>query len=370
MLTAAIILVSTAGCLEQASPKSEISALEPADDILVGVNYFAGWQRDKGGWFSKEQDWRPQYPERIPLLGQYNDQETMDKEIIAASDYGVDFFSILYYYDGPGQDRRWSPSRLNLGIKYFVNSPQAHRMKFIVEFCNSHSFKIKTDSQWDHCINIWVNAMRHPSYLRIDGMPVFKIHGWSDLLIKNNDDDLEKCRKRVASLRQSFRDAGLGKVLIGCGDGPGLLFGPGHPAAEIFDFGNTYMGVPEIPKRDIEHPYSVLTEYINNDRQNHAKDAIGYVPYIATAWNPRPWVGNQRHNFKFPTRSQWLGQLRKIRDDLNSCDNFGIILPNGRRQKIFTIYAWNEFGEGGFLAPTTGEGYMKLEAVKQVFGKN
>jgi hypothetical protein len=33
----------------------------------------------------------------------------------------------------------------------------------------------------------------------------------------------------------------------------------------------------------------------------------------------------------------------------------------------FTIYAWNEFGEGGIVAPTQGDQYMKLEGIKTVF---
>ena len=43
--------------------------------------------------------------------------------------------------------------------------------------------------------------------------------------------------------------------------------------------------------------------------------------------------------------------------------------PGGGRQKAFTIYAWNEFGEGGIVAPTRGDGYMKLESIGTVFGR-
>lgn len=39
------------------------------------------------------------------------------------------------------------------------------------------------------------------------------------------------------------------------------------------------------------------------------------------------------------------------------------------RKKMFLIYAWNEFGEGGIMAPTQGEKEMKLDAVKEVFGR-
>ena len=43
-------------------------------------------------------------------------------------------------------------------------------------------------------------------------------------------------------------------------------------------------------------------------------------------------------------------------------------LPGGGRQGIFTIYAWNEFGEGGIVAPTRSEQTMKLDAIRAVFG--
>ena len=56
-----------------------------------------------------------------------------------------------------------------------------------------------------------------------------------------------------------------------------------------------------------------------------------------------------------------------MKRDLREMEKLGLPLPGGAVQKAFTIYAWNEFGEGGFVAPTAGEKYMKLEAVKRVF---
>jgi hypothetical protein len=39
----------------------------------------------------------------------------------------------------------------------------------------------------------------------------------------------------------------------------------------------------------------------------------------------------------------------------------------GGRQKAFLIYAWNEFGEGGYLAPTKGDADGKyLKALRSV----
>ena len=36
---------------------------------------------------------------------------------------------------------------------------------------------------------------------------------------------------------------------------------------------------------------------------------------------------------------------------------------------MLLIYAWNEFGEGGIVAPTRGEKEMKLEVIEPAFGR-
>ena len=38
-------------------------------------------------------------------------------------------------------------------------------------------------------------------------------------------------------------------------------------------------------------------------------------------------------------------------------------------QPAFNIYAWNEYGEGGIMAPTQGDGFMKLDTIAKVFGR-
>jgi hypothetical protein len=144
------------------------------------------------------------------------------------------------------------------------------------------------------------------------------------------------------------------------------------PVARLFDFTATYMSIPPVDVRDEEHPYTLLAEEARTARALHAADPIPWVPYLAVGWNPRPWAHpqadpNHRRFFTFPTRGQWTAELRAIRDDFAKYPGLGLPLPGNRRQKVFTIYAWNEFGEGGFLAPTHGDGTMKLEAIRDVF---
>jgi hypothetical protein len=90
---------------------------------------------------------------------------------------------------------------------------------------------------------------------------------------------------------------------------------------------------------------------------------------LAAGWCPRPW-NDPRPCFKFPTRAEWEAELRDMKSGLASGANLGLPLSGGGRQKLFTIYAWNEFGEGGIVAPTRGEQTLKLDAIRAVFGPN
>jgi hypothetical protein len=124
------------------------------------------------------------------------------------------------------------------------------------------------------------------------------------------------------------------------------------------------------PDTSPPYPYNWLSYYLLELRGGHHFDLIPYMPLLAAGWDPSPWKydPNERPPYLPPTRKQWIRDLRRIATDLQNTPNLGIPLPDGSLQKAFTIYAWNEFGEGGYIAPTQGQQYMKLEAIRHVFG--
>lgn len=354
-------------------------AAPPEDRTLVGVNYFAGWWPELPnkwhgrGWNASEPDWRPQHPERDPILGAFNDQATMDQEIIVAANHAVDFFAILWYFPQPHNAQESAARRLNRGLECFLSSPQSHRLHFIVEYCNHRHFAVQSDPQWEQCVATWVAAMRHPSYLRVGGRLIFKVHDAAGFLAEN-EGDLVRCRSRLDALRQTVRKAGLGEMLIGGGIMSRSQIGVDAPLPRLFDFTATYMSVPPVEIRDEEYPYARLAEEARAARGIHASDPIPWVPYLAAGWNPRPWTHPQaaahhRTFFRLPSRAEWTEELRMLRDDFAKYPSLGLPLPGNRRQKALTIYAWNEFGEGGIVAPTQGSQSMMLEAIREVFSK-
>ena len=62
--------------------------------------------------------------------------------------------------------------------------------------------------------------------------------------------------------------------------------------------------------------------------------------------------------------AEWEAELEAVRRDILGCSPgsmcFGFPLPDGKVQPAVSIYAWNEFAEGGIIAPTQGGGYGKL----------
>ena len=332
-------------------------AMASHGDYLVGVYYFAGWwQKPPNKWTTDGHDWRPDYPGRIPVLGQYNDQWTMDQEIIAASSHGVDFFQILWYPNG---------GPLNEGVRTFLASTNAGRMKFTIEYVNHPPFELGTDADWEAACKEWCAAMKHPGYLRIDGRPVFKIHGL-DYFYRQNGEDPEKVRARLDTLRRIARENGLSRPLISGGVMPEGV--PLPDRAAPFDFLTSYMNMPDLPQRTEVYPYERLIRHAEEGWIRYAgQSSKFYVPYVPSGWDPRPWR-DPRASFAFPTREEWTAALQRVKAALDKHPRLGIPAEGGRK-KMLLIYAWNEFGEGGIVAPTRDEKAMKLEVIDEVFGK-
>jgi hypothetical protein len=360
--------VALAGVCLAASGPARGEASSQDDEYLVGVYYFAGWWRAlPNKWERQGRDWRADWEGRVPTLGEYNEQATMDREIVAAAEHSVDFFQILYYCQPPGKPPEPNADRLNVAVDQFMASPHAGRMKFTIETVNHPPYDAPSEQEWSEACKVWAKAMRHPSYLRIGGLPVFKIHGY-ELFLKGVEGKREAARARLEVLRKAVRDAGAGEVLLSAGILPEQIF-QGKTLDE-FSFLTTYMWMPQLPQVEPPYPYARLIDYAEAGwKIQNEKGSKHYVPYVPAGWDPRPWK-DPRCSFEMPTRQQWTDALQRAKRALDKNSRLGVPTKDGGRQKMLLIYAWNEFGEGGIVAPTRGEADMKLEAIREVFGSS
>ncbi len=254
--------------------------------------------------------------------------------------------------------------RVNEGLRLFLASPENDRIRFTIEYVNHAPFGIVDDAAWEEACRMWCDVMEHPSYLRVGGRPVFKIHGLHAFRLQNQEDPA-RVKQRIATLRKTAQQMGLPDPLVGAGASP--LGVPLAEALEPFDFVTTYMEVPRLEKQESLYPYEELLKVAKKGWTDYSEHcAKSYIPYLPAGWDPRPWQ-DPRPSFELPSRRQWQAALESVKLALDQHKNLGLPTPAGR-QKLFLIYAWNEFGEGGIVAPTHGDGHMKLETVKHVFG--
>ena len=334
------------------------------NDYLVGIYYFSGWWRSCPNKYNLYgEDWRTNYPERIALLGEYNEQATMNREIAAAASHGVDFFHILWYYLPSNQKSKAGDHNLNNGIEQFMASPNNHMMKFTIEFTNHPPFEITSDEEWGAVCREWCEIMKHSRYLQVDDRPVFKIHSVY-FFHQQNGNDNKRVAARLATFRKIAKKSGLPNPLIS-GGVAACAVTSGESAAP-YDFLTTYMEMPDLPQKEELYSYEDLIKYAEDGWKRYAKDSDKpYVPYVPAGWDPRPWK-DPRPSFATPTGEEWTSALKRVKSTLDNSSNLGILTRDGI-QKAILIYAWNEFGEGGIVAPTKGDGEMKLEAIRSVF---
>ena len=338
-----------------------------AKKTLVGVNYFAGWWRETPNKWQDSQngfaDWRGKYPERIPMYGCFNDQATMDSDIVNASDHGVDYFQILWYpVNCEGVDEAHF-DHLNEGLSHFMNSKENGRMKFCVEYCNHPPFSLVPQKEWDEACELWCEAFAHPSYLKPNGKILFKVHGHDYLMAQFGG--VPGAARRLSELREKAKNrTGLDMIITsGVTQGNDPLRLRGDMEAGI-DFFSTYMDIPPDEPVEVDYDYERLFGLAEDMAEKYGLAGVSYQPYFPAGWNPRPWH-DPRPCYALPGRVQIAECVKKLMEIIDRYDCLGISERGFGRVKAFTVYAWNEYGEGGMLAPNIIDGFSRLLGLKE-----
>ncbi len=333
----------------------------------VGVNYFSGWWREfPNKWLDSQnpgRDWRQDYVNRIPLNGCYDDQETMDQDILTASQFGIDYFQMLYYpvdsvathCDEPHQ------KHLNGGIRHFLKSPYQDKMKFVVEYCNHEPFAITDDETWERTCRQFAQWFAHPSYFTVDSKALFKIHGLNFFLQQcNHDKDL--MARRIGTLKALALEIAGKDVLVCAGIIGDDIDESLKNHLDLLDFYAVYMDMPQLAPVDTDYDFAFLKNYALDMAKKCAALGIPMMPYFPSGWNPRPWH-DPRPSFQLPTGEQLRDGVTELCRLIQSEPLLGIH-SSGRCFDGFSIYAWNEYGEGGFLSPTLVHYDEKLQGLK------
>ena len=274
------------------------------------------------------------YPSRKPYFGWIiNTTEQMEKQIEMAVKYGIDYFVFCFYvgsndpvFDESGNIKFnvLESNPYNNAVYRFLESNNNYKMKFSVLVCD-HGNRTNEKTLFQLLKYINEKFVSHPSFMYINGRPMICIF------------DSHFQNKIKASHQIN------GSLLLQ--NGMGIIPKNGINGRM------SYAGA--IPSNIGLHPYNDMSNYNNNIINNYYVNIPSYmdIPTVSVGRNEFPRADfitkNETNNYGFvePTKDELLIHFKKVID----------ALPKYSKQdQTLLIYAWNEFGEGGYLVPTEG----------------
>jgi len=329
-----ILLLALAGSL---------SARGPEPRAMVGAYYFDGWSgrsrlADKEGWARDApthltKRMLEEFPDREPLWGWRDDRlEIMERQIDLAADHGIAFFAICWYFRPTRKQVDEDP--LHTGLNLFLKAKNNHRLKFCLLVANHQGAYIGSPGNWTLAAEYWMPYLTHKQHVKVGGRPL--------VLIFNPGDS---SKEGLDNLQAAARKAGLpGVAVAACGSGDPKL---GYTHRTYYNI------VPGYASGSQERRYAELVEA-------HQKAWGGtpeqpFIPEVTAGWDKRPWEGekglNQKPGWYFPDRTpEAFGKFMQ-----SAIDWMDRNPDRATKERVVLVYAWNEFGEGGYIAPTKGD---------------
>jgi len=323
----------------------------------VGAYYFDCWAgtserwKDDAAWAALNPPTHltkrmlDEFADREPIWGWRDDSlEIMERQIDLAADHGIAFFAFCWYWNADPQKVAQDPK--HTGLQLFLKAKNNHRLKFCLLVANHAGFLFRDEDEWQKAAEGWLPYLKHPQHVTVGGKPLVIIFNPA-----NGD------QEGFARVQAVARKAGLpGVAIAGCGSGD---------VKRGFTHTTHYNIVPGYASGSESHKFAELVQA--HQRAWRGSRELPYMPTLSVGWDKRPWEGDlglgQKPGWYFTDRTP-----EQLGAGLESAIDWMDQHPEQTTaERIVLLYAWNEFGEGGYLAPTKGDpegAYLK--AVKRV----
>ncbi|MCL1851599.1 MAG: InlB B-repeat-containing protein [Peptococcaceae bacterium] len=349
---------------------------EPADketDVALGMYYFGGWSVNsspslRDPWTKDNSTIMEYYNgEREPLRGWYDlkdNVELVNEQLEWMSQYGIDFISFAWYWSADNVKfanapwENWEPDHPALSpetaIRAYWQTENSSRIPYTLLWCNEGSSPSpRTPGEWDEMVEYWIDRhLSNSKYYKIDGKPaVFIISPkpWMAGVIGMTP----------ADMLQYARDKAIEKGLEGiyfvvCTDmsrvndamqlAPDALTGYSYRAPD-------WTGYSDLDGNSQRPGYRGQWNKIMTD------STIPFFVPMSAGRDETPWGGSNLPCM--PTPDEFETHLRA---------GYDVITGNMEKTKgIGMLYAWDEYGEGGFIEPTRVRGFKFLERIHRIF---
>lgn len=352
-----------------------VPAPEPATtDYIVAAHVYNAWK--KGGTnVHKGFDQFLDYPERLPLLGRYDEEnpEVCDWEIKWALEHGVNCFIYCWYRKKESMDRKITVDDLRLahGIhESLFNARYGKQMKFAIMF--------EAQSRWgntnpkdfeENLLPFWMEQyFLKENYLVINNKPVLFIYDYQNR-VRDGFGGEEKQAEAFLKAQDYAKKFGF----------DGITFTVEYRYDDLsrydeykkggYDSTFTYCWPVNSPLRPSQE--EVINEQMRIMYARAAKDPYYFIPCASKQWDPRPRMDIMPDVYGTAEKTSiWNLEPASWRELLEKIKRLMDTLPkDSLASKMILLDNWNEWDEGHYLLPHYEGGFKYLQAVREVFTK-
>ena len=333
----------------------ELENISGKDNILVGAFYHPWWKNPCPEGFCHWGEITDEMSKGTtgngtPLLGLYNSDDPLviSKHIDWATGHGIDYFMISWANSGP----RSGPSR----TKSILENPLIEQIKFAIFYetlmlgpteenvnLNESATYARFQADLEYVAR---NYFTHPSYLRIDGVPVLHIYG-----SEFTKGDIAEPMKKV---RQHLRDLGFEVYLIG--DEMRTMWKEEIDLSRLkaFDAVTDY-GLPPPRFKDMSSA-TTRSEYA---RWRSVAHSVG-VELI-----PAPYPGTDDRVVKSRTTHVFVPKSTEF-----FATNLRIAMEFVDRNQMLNIVSWDEWAENSYIEPSVEDDFKYLQTLRDTLAEH
>ena len=348
--------------------------------------YFPNWHRQEGQTGPNFAEWgfipratprfeghqQPKHP--VWGIEDEADPVVMAKKIDTAADHGLSAFLFCWYYHEQGG---YLDRALNEG---YLKAANKLRLPFALMWANhdvgTQPFRkgAVTREVFDRMTDLLITRyFKDPAYWRIDGRCYFSIY--QPMTFMEGMGGITEARAALDTFRKKARDAGCGELHLNLIDfelhkqpdamKPVRDLGADSVTSYVWIHDPAAWAALKFPFSDYEPVRSAYFATWDKWWRRTGQ----HFPNVTMGWDPTPRLRpDQPHTGKmYPDTAVMTGNTpERFKAALQDAKTRADQLPEGRR--IVTLYAWNEWTEGGYLEPEASTGMKYLEAVREVFG--
>jgi len=325
--------------------------------VTLGAYYFDGWNGKSTNMVTDSLKIR--YLEREPKWGWITSTASiMDQQIQLADRNGIDFFSFCWYLP---REKSAGDEPLNNALALFMKSQLKSKMKFSILVANHPPYLI-TPKNWNTATAEWIRLFKNKRYLQTNQKPLLTFFTFRTLLQEFGS--VKALADSITNFRAKAKAAGFAGIslAVNLSDPNDNVLSANAKAAgfDIFTGYNYHDSglktndtiTPITAMIDAEHKVWDLTKVKTNQ----------FIPVTTLNWDPRPWRPGNENKIKRFTGFSGHSVEMSVSAMLSWMSVNQMYLT---KERIALIYAWNEYGEGGWLTPSKLFGNQLLEGLRK-----